>query len=127
MATLYAPYKAIGYVTDGPFVINRLGEENFLVCSIGKCFQVYRIDRLAVCLISKQTANGVIRAIQVFGHETYCAVGNEIVVYDRTRVVRVYNAHTADITGLVTIGRILLSFDSSNTLNVSSLIMYLRR
>lgn len=38
---LYAPYKAVGYVTDGnPFFIHRLGEEIFIYTSIGKSFQV---------------------------------------------------------------------------------------
>ena len=38
---LYAPYRAIGYVTDGvPFIVNHLGDEIFLLFSIGKSFQV---------------------------------------------------------------------------------------
>jgi hypothetical protein len=38
---LYVPYRAIGSVTDGvPFVLNILGDEQFLIASIGKAFQV---------------------------------------------------------------------------------------
>lgn len=40
-SSLYVPYRAIGYITDGvPFVINILGDEQFLIASIGKSFQV---------------------------------------------------------------------------------------
>jgi hypothetical protein len=41
MTSLYVPYRAIGHITDGvPFVINVLGDEQFLISSIGKAFQV---------------------------------------------------------------------------------------
>ena len=92
---LYFPYKSIGLVTDGnPFVINRLGEEVFLVTSIGSSFQVYRFDRLIVCMVS-QDCGGRITALQVKGHETFVATGRKILVYDRLRIVRTYEEHDA--------------------------------
>jgi hypothetical protein len=55
MSTLYAPYRTIGIVCDkNEFVLNRLGEENFITVSIGNCFQVFRVaHKLAVCLVSR--------------------------------------------------------------------------
>ena len=65
MNTLYTPYKSIGLVTDGnPFAINRLGNEIFLVLSIGKSFQILRFDRLSACMASK-IAPGKIHCFQV--------------------------------------------------------------
>jgi hypothetical protein len=40
-AGLFAPFKAVGFVTDGNgFAVNRLGSETFIITSIGKSFQV---------------------------------------------------------------------------------------
>lgn len=52
---LYTPFRSIGYVCDkNQFVVNRLGEENFLTVTIGNCFQIFRLNhKLAVCLVSK--------------------------------------------------------------------------
>ena len=121
MASLYTPYKAVGYVTDGnPFVINRLGDDTFLTTSIGKAFQVYRFDKLTVCLVSRPTPGdgSAIVSLQTYGHETFCAVGNDIVVYDRTRVVRTYKVHQAPVQGLLMIGRTLISYDQDNCIKV---------
>ena len=65
MSALFSAYKAVGHVCDSvPFVVNRLGEETFLTVSIEKCFQVFRIDKLAVCLVSN-SIDGKILAIEV--------------------------------------------------------------
>ena len=118
MASLYSSYKAIGYVTDGnPFFLNRLGDDNFLTTSIGKSFQVYRTDRLVVCMVS-QPCSGIIRSILGIGHETFCAVESEIIVYNRTKIVRVYREHAFPVLGLISIGKILISFDEGNVLTV---------
>ena len=35
--SLYVPHRVIGYVTDGnPFVLNKLGTENFITMSVGE-------------------------------------------------------------------------------------------
>jgi U3 small nucleolar RNA-associated protein 21 len=113
---MYCPYKAIGYVTDGnPFSINRLGNETFLTTSIGKSFQVYKLDHLRVCLVSKIT-NDNITCIETSGHETYVAVKNDIIVYNRTDIVRTYKKHKSNILGLLIVGNILLSYDIDNYL-----------
>lgn len=128
--SLYAPYKAIGMVTDGnPFIVNRLGEETFLMTSIGSMFQVYRLDHLTLCLVSQsilgksQRDEGSntqqqdrITCIQALGTETFAAVGSTILVFDRTRIVRTYNVHQqgVKILGLVLVGRLMLSFDDTN-------------
>ena len=100
--SLYTPYKAVGLVTDGsPFVVNRLGEETFVMTSIGSMFQVYRLHHLTLCLVSQSILGKVpkqerITSIQALGTETFAAVGNSILVFDRTRVVRTYSeAHSA--------------------------------
>jgi U3 small nucleolar RNA-associated protein 21 len=113
--SLYTPYKAVGVVTDGkPFVVNHLGEETFISVTIGSLFQVYRTDKLTVCLVARETPNAeIITALQVAGNETFCAVGKSILVYDRTRLVRKYDEHSAAILGLCMVGRMLLSWDSA--------------
>jgi hypothetical protein len=66
MSALFSAYKAVGHVCDSiPFVLNRLGEETFLTVSIGKCFQVFRIDKLAVCLVSNSMDENI-SAIEVW-------------------------------------------------------------
>jgi U3 small nucleolar RNA-associated protein 21 len=117
-SSLYFPYKSVGIVTDGkPFVINRLGDEVFLVTSIGNYFQVYRFDKLLVCLVSQQCA-GEITCLQVKGHETFVAIENKIVVYNRTRIVRTYEEHDADIINMCMVGDMLFSFDTDNHMKV---------
>jgi U3 small nucleolar RNA-associated protein 21 len=45
-------------------------------------------------------------------------VGQQIIVYDRTRIVRTYDDHTDRVVGFLLIGRILVSYDESNELKV---------
>jgi U3 small nucleolar RNA-associated protein 21 len=116
---LYIPYKALGYVIDGnPFVVNHLGSEIFLTVSIANAFQVYRVDRLTCCLVSSPVA-GRITCVQTIGHETFVAVANEVIVYDRTKVVRKYSDHTSDLIGLILIGHLLLSYDRDSIMKVT--------
>lgn len=117
-SALYIPYKAIGYVTDAnPFVVTRLGDETFITTSIGKSFQVYRFDKLVVCLVSRVgTAN--ITCLQAAGLETFAAIANDIVVYNRHVVVRTYKEHKYPIKGLINVGHILLSFDENNEIKI---------
>ena len=119
--SLYSPYKAVGVVTDGnPFVVNHLGEETFLTTSIGSCFQVYRFDKLTVCLVGKDTPGGeAITSLEAIGHETFAAVKNTVIVYNRTRIVRTYeNLHDTDIAGMCMVGHTLLTYDKENKVRV---------
>lgn len=56
--------------------------------------------------------------LKIFRHETFAAVGNDIVVFKRNRVVRTYREHTALIKGLLIVGTVLLSYDSENIVKV---------
>ena len=120
--SLYAPYKAVGIVTDGkPFAVNQLGTETFLTVSIGSVFQVYRVDKLTVCLVGRETPGAEdITALAVADKETFCAVGNKILVYNRTQLVRTYEEHAAasKLLGLCMVGRTLLSWDDKGELRV---------
>jgi U3 small nucleolar RNA-associated protein 21 len=119
MSSLYSPFRAIGYVCDSnPFAVNRLGEEIFITVSIGKCFQIFRLNKLVACLVSK-TVPGSIGGLQAIGHETFVFVDKSIVVYDRANIVRTYESHTATIMGSVSIGQMLLTFDQENNIKVS--------
>ena len=123
MTTLYTPYKAIGYVCDSnPFVINRLGEEIFITTSIGTSFQVYRFNKLVSCMISTTTP-GTISCFQILGQDTFVAVKNAIVVYNRSNIVRTYQFHQHNILGMIFVGNNLLSYDSNNSLKVICLIV----
>jgi len=115
---LYAPYRAIGYVTDGvPFIVNHLGDEIFLLFSIGKSFQVFKADHLNSCLVSQQLPDSI-SAIEAIGHETYAGVGKSIYVFYRTKIVRQYNEHDDDIIGFVVVGKILLSYSADNVIKI---------
>ena len=85
MTSLYSPYRAIGYVCDAnPFSVNRLGEEIFITVSIGSCFQVFRLNRLVACLVSKK-APGNISGVQVCFHYFYmriCTFSNNALNFD---------------------------------------------
>eukprot|EP01041_Mallomonas_annulata_P005529 gene5529-11138_t len=115
---LYLPYKIVGYVTDSnPFVVTRLGEETFITTSIGRAFQIYRLDHLIVSLVSR-SCDAKITCFQVSNHETFAAVNNEIKVYDRNRIVRTYKEHLSRIIGLCLVGDILLSYDENNLVKI---------
>jgi len=140
MTNLYSAYRSIGYISDGnPFCLNYLGEELFIVVSIRNSFQVIRYNKLITCMVSKAVTvvdsntrgsdesfddndgdgnDGVINAIQVNGHETYVAINNEIIVYDRLDIVRRLNDHNQRIVGLLAIGAILISYDIGNHIKV---------
>lgn len=55
---------------------------------------------------------------QGLGHETFCSVGNDIISYDRTQIVRSYKVHDSPILGLLIIGHNLISFDESSNVKV---------
>ena len=49
---LFAPYRALGYVTDGevPFAVQRRGRETYVTVSVGKAWQVWhRWSRVGGC------------------------------------------------------------------------------
>lgn len=62
---LYYPYKTIGAITSSvPFVLSTLGDESFLTIGVGRSFHVFKVNRLAICFISKP-APGIITSLQV--------------------------------------------------------------
>jgi len=100
--------------------------------------QVFRLDHLSVCLVSK-TTSGDIESLQVrftrqlpiietsfipkymqtLRHFTFVSVGNEIVVFNRNRIVNTIKCHSSRVLGMSIVGNILLSFDESNIIYVS--------
>lgn len=122
MSSLYSPYRAIGYVCDSnAFSVNRLGEEIFVTVSIGRCFQIYRLNKLVACLVSK-AAPGNIAGVQAIDHETFVAVDKNIIVYDRANIVRTYEAHDERIVGMISVGKTLVSYDEENHVKVYTLL-----
>ncbi len=139
MTSLYSPYRAIGYVCDAnPFSVNRLGEEIFVTVSIGSCFQVFRLNRLVACLVSKKAPGNIsgvqvryllkfsfehvaltpsLLLLQAIEHETFAAVGNNILVYDRANIVRKYE-HANAVVGMISVGKTLISYDVENNIKV---------
>jgi U3 small nucleolar RNA-associated protein 21 len=118
---LYSSYKAIGYVTDGSnFIINRLGNEIFLTTSIGKSFQVYRFDKLSVCLVSAM-APKIIQSMAVIGLKTYVGIDHDIFIYKRTKICHKLKYHHENIMGMISIGHYLLSYDSNKNVIVSKI------
>ncbi len=54
-SALFTAYRAIGFVCDGKQLdLQHLGREAFLTTSIGRAFQVYRVDHLSISLVSAQ-------------------------------------------------------------------------
>lgn len=120
MSDIYMPYKAVGYVTDGkPFVINRLGEETFITTSIGNAFQVYKFNKLQVCLVSQSIPDDeTITCLEVCGQDTFVAIGSVISVFHRTSPVRKYNFHDKPIIGMLQIGRYLITYDAGHKITM---------
>ncbi len=121
--SLFLPYKAVGYIADStPFVINHLGDEDFLTVSIGRAIQIYRLPKLHVCLVSREIPedeNGKISNMAVRKHDTFVSVGSNIHVYNRTNIVRTYdNEHSSTIIGLNIINNLLVSYDQTNMIVV---------
>lgn len=74
-ASLYTPYRAVGYVTDGvPFVVNQLGDELFLLVSIGKAIQIFKLDRLTSCLVSQQLPENITSLVVSLSYSGWEAV-----------------------------------------------------
>lgn len=79
----YSPYKLIGVVCDGkPFQLQRLGEEVFLLTSTDSCFQIFRMDKLSVVMVSRtlpdkidafhvSTVNALLLTLAVFCADLY--------------------------------------------------------
>eukprot|EP01035_Chromulina_nebulosa_P017969 gene17969-23600_t len=118
---LFSPFKAIGYVTDGkPFVVNAMNSENFIYTIIGKSFQIFRFDKLRVCLVSSP-APGNISSLQVHDDLAYASVDNDIYIYKRKDIVNKINIHDSKILGLLLIGFVLISYDVNNHLKIYDL------
>jgi hypothetical protein len=118
---MFATYKQVGLLTDeNQLRINILGDKVFICSSIYNGFQVYRYDNLSVCMISRKIPNCKIQAFDVSGHETYIGSENKIIVFERAKVVRVYDIGQNIICQLL-IGNILLVSDSDRRLSVSDL------
>ena len=64
-------------------------------------------------------------AIQAIGHETFVAVGQQIIVYDRANIVRKYEAHVHPITGMISVGNTLISYDQANNIKVRERALFL--
>lgn len=119
--SLYAPYKVVGYVCDSvPYAMQELGGEWFITVSVGRSFQVFKVNKLYACLVSEQ-APGDITRIQVKGHETYVSVGQDIFIYKRARIVKKLSAHNSIISELLCVGGSLISVDLKNTVKVGIL------
>ncbi len=56
--------------------------------------------------------------MQAIGHETFVAVGQQIIVYDRANIVRTYEAHVHSISGMISVGNTLISYDQANNIKV---------
>lgn len=119
---LYVPFRVLGQVTSElPFALNRLGDEYFLTVSIGKSFQIFRTDRLAVCLVSKPVPAGEISLIQVHNHETYVVAQERFIYkYRRTSIIKTIDAgQGCNIKGMLIVGDILLYYDCNNHVKVN--------
>ena len=66
-------------------------------------------------------APAAISHIHVFGHETYAAVGSNIAVYQRAKIVRSYESVLGQdrvVAGLCGVGQQLFVYDDSNNIAV---------
>lgn len=55
--------------------------------------------------------------LQAIEHETFAAVGNNILVYDRANIVRKYE-HANAVVGMISVGKTLISYDVENNIKV---------
>lgn len=53
MSQLFAPYRAVGLVTDStPYALVKRGKEHFINCSVGNAFQIYSCANLRLQFVS---------------------------------------------------------------------------
>eukprot|EP01031_Cornospumella_fuschlensis_P043802 gene43802-53566_t len=115
---LYRPFKLLGMITDDvPFALNKLGDHLFVTVAVGNVFQVFNLDKLALCLVSR-AADGIISLVEVYNHYTFCAVDNLIHIYLRANIVETLQYHTDKVTCMLTIGSLLISVDSDNHVKI---------
>jgi U3 small nucleolar RNA-associated protein 21 len=131
MALLYLPYREVGVITnDIPVCISRLGNENFLTVSIGKSFQVMKVDKLSTCLISKPCDSDITHIATKTNLTFVATEKNKIMKYKRADIVCELGGHDATVSSLLCVGDILLSadvagniqlFDTKQNVNLHSL------
>jgi U3 small nucleolar RNA-associated protein 21 len=115
---IYVPFRNIGVLCDDvPFIIHKLGDENFYIVAVGSCFQVFRSDKLTISLISK-VAPGKISHLAAFKHDTYVSINNIIYKYRRAHLMGKVAELPSEVRGMRVVGEVLLAYDTENNLKV---------
>ncbi|OII74731.1 beta transducin with WD40 repeats [Cryptosporidium ubiquitum] len=124
-SNLLVPLHSIGFVTDEvPFVLEKLGDEYFIVVATGHYYQVYDLDQLRIKYISQRTGNRIENLAAK--HETvFVSMGNIIEGYNRHEKTFEVE-HKSKVKGMLVLGELLISWDKG-TIIVSELASSSRR
>lgn len=103
-SALFRPVRAIGVVTDElPLSPVTLGNDDFVVASVRRGFQVFECKHLRLAYIGPRL-NEKIRALLAVGEVVIVALKNDIVAFHRVVELGRFRGHTAPATVLCTIG-----------------------
>uniref|UniRef100_A0A7S2WDF5 Small-subunit processome Utp21 domain-containing protein n=1 Tax=Mucochytrium quahogii TaxID=96639 RepID=A0A7S2WDF5_9STRA len=109
---LFEGYRTVGVVCDDvPFDLKLLGKERFATVSIGKSFMVYDLEKLVVKIVSPSVLDRDISAIASAKEITFTACGDEIVQWDRAKIVRRLFRDSdgfGNVISMIVVGKLLI-------------------
>jgi U3 small nucleolar RNA-associated protein 21 len=90
MSQLFAPFRAIGVVSDDvACAVATLGREHFVTTAVGTAFHVYEAKHLRLKIVGENTPCGrPVRALAAWRQLTFVAAGNRLYTYSRGKIVR---------------------------------------
>ncbi|KAH8584784.1 beta transducin with WD40 repeats [Cryptosporidium sp. chipmunk genotype I] len=109
-SNLLVPLHSIGFVTDEvPFVLEKLGDEYFIVVATGHYYQVYDLDQLRIKYISQRMDKRVENLAARY-ETVYVSMENIIVGYNRHEKIFEIE-HKSKVKGMLVLGELLISWD----------------
>jgi len=87
MSQIFEPFRALGFVCDGtPFALQQRGADAFVTVVLGRSYQLYNCAKLNLLFVGPLLPRRI-RAIAQWKDTTFCAVGADVVAFDRGREV----------------------------------------
>ncbi|KAF7457590.1 WD domain, G-beta repeat-containing protein [Cryptosporidium felis] len=109
-SNLLVPLHSIGFVTDDvPFVLEKIGDEYFIVVGTGHYYQVYDLDQLRIRYISQRLEDKIDHLAARY-ETVYVSMGNKIEGHNRHEKT-FETEHKSKVKGMIVLGELLISWD----------------